>query len=97
MLTFYIQTMYIKSTVSDSAGIHSTVNVRNKSFLTCLVCKLYETIYSPENKKKKDLIDTLVRRGYDSDPVKAWKEAQNKGKVRRIQTSNWQASDISLD
>lgn len=34
-----------------------------------------------ENKAKKDLIQTLVRRGYDSDPVKAWKEAQNKGKM----------------
>ncbi|XP_053400628.1 DNA topoisomerase 2-alpha-like [Mercenaria mercenaria] len=34
-----------------------------------------------ENKKKKDLIETLVRRGYDSDPVKAWKNAQNKGKM----------------
>ena len=34
-----------------------------------------------ENKAKKDLIQLLVRRGYDSDPVKAWKEAQNKGKV----------------
>ncbi|XP_052812946.1 DNA topoisomerase 2-alpha-like isoform X2 [Mya arenaria] len=34
-----------------------------------------------ENKKKKDLIEMLVRRGYDSDPVKAWKEVQNKGKA----------------
>ena len=35
-----------------------------------------------ENKKKKDLVEMMVRRGYDSDPVKAWKDAQNKGKVR---------------
>ena len=26
----------------------------------------------------------LVRRGYDSDPVKAWKEAQSKDKVTMI-------------
>ncbi|BFZ22006.1 hypothetical protein BsWGS_25045 [Bradybaena similaris] len=33
-----------------------------------------------ENKPRKELIQLLVRRGYDSDPVKAWKEAQDKGK-----------------
>ncbi|KAL8576595.1 DNA topoisomerase 2-alpha [Nucella lapillus] len=33
-----------------------------------------------ENKPKKDIIQMLVRRGYDSDPVKAWKEAQSKEK-----------------
>ncbi|XP_060604745.1 DNA topoisomerase 2-alpha-like isoform X3 [Ruditapes philippinarum] len=37
-----------------------------------------------ENKKKKDLVDLLVRRGYDSDPVKAWKDAQNKGKKKEV-------------
>jgi len=29
-----------------------------------------------ENKKKKIMIDELARRGYDSDPVKAWKKSQ---------------------
>jgi len=29
-----------------------------------------------ENKKKKVMMDELRRRGYDSDPVKAWKKAQ---------------------
>ncbi|XP_076440250.1 DNA topoisomerase 2-alpha-like isoform X2 [Babylonia areolata] len=33
-----------------------------------------------ENKPKKDIIQMLVRGGYDSDPVKAWKEAQSKDK-----------------
>ncbi|KAK7113702.1 DNA topoisomerase 2-alpha-like isoform X1 [Littorina saxatilis] len=33
-----------------------------------------------ENKPKREIIQTLVRRGYDSDPVKAWKEAQSKDK-----------------
>lgn len=31
-----------------------------------------------ENKPKKELIQILIQRGYESDPVKAWKEAQNK-------------------
>uniref|UniRef100_A0A2K6K1T2 DNA topoisomerase 2 n=1 Tax=Rhinopithecus bieti TaxID=61621 RepID=A0A2K6K1T2_RHIBE len=31
-----------------------------------------------ENRSKKDLIQMLVQRGYESDPVKAWKEAQEK-------------------
>ncbi|XP_068023099.1 DNA topoisomerase 2-alpha [Melanerpes formicivorus] len=30
-----------------------------------------------ENKPKKELIQLLVQRGYESDPVKAWKESQN--------------------
>jgi DNA topoisomerase-2 len=29
-----------------------------------------------ENKKKQIMIDELTRRGYDSDPVKAWKSSQ---------------------
>ncbi|KAG8177161.1 hypothetical protein JTE90_021755 [Oedothorax gibbosus] len=29
-----------------------------------------------ENKKRKDMIRTLMDKGYDSDPVKAWKESQ---------------------
>ncbi|XP_056218392.1 DNA topoisomerase 2-alpha [Falco biarmicus] len=31
-----------------------------------------------ENKPKKELIKVLIQRGYESDPVKAWKESQNK-------------------
>lgn len=26
-----------------------------------------------ENRKKKEMIDELIRRGYPSDPVKAWR------------------------
>ncbi|XP_041374338.1 DNA topoisomerase 2-alpha-like isoform X2 [Gigantopelta aegis] len=33
-----------------------------------------------ENKTKKDIIQMLVRKGYDSDPVKAWKDSQDKEK-----------------
>ncbi|XP_020661519.3 DNA topoisomerase 2-alpha [Pogona vitticeps] len=32
-----------------------------------------------ENKPKKELIKVLIERGYDSDPVKKWKESQQKG------------------
>ncbi|XP_018425661.1 PREDICTED: DNA topoisomerase 2-beta isoform X1 [Nanorana parkeri] len=31
-----------------------------------------------ENKSKRDLIQMLVQKGFESDPVKAWKEAQEK-------------------
>lgn len=34
-----------------------------------------------ENKKKKDMIAELVRRKYDSDPVIAWKLAQNRDEL----------------
>lgn len=33
-----------------------------------------------ENKAKKDLIRMLQEMGYDSDPVKAWKQSQEKVK-----------------
>ena len=38
-----------------------------------------------ENKAKKNLIETLVRKGYDSDPVKAWKDLQGRSKVGTLQ------------
>lgn len=34
-----------------------------------------------ENKKKKDMIDELIRRGYDTDPVRQWKIKQDKESV----------------
>lgn len=34
-----------------------------------------------ENKPKKELIRMLQQMGYDSDPIKAWKEAQDKVKI----------------
>ncbi len=39
------------------------------------------SLYLTENKPKKELIQMLVRRGYDSDPVKTWKVSQNKLQV----------------
>ena len=38
-------------------------------------------IHAAENKLKKDMIQLLVRRGYDADPVKTWHVAQNKDEV----------------
>ncbi|XP_030076913.1 DNA topoisomerase 2-alpha [Microcaecilia unicolor] len=37
-----------------------------------------EGIIIIENKPKKELIQVLIQRGYDSDPVKAWKVTQEK-------------------
>lgn len=37
-----------------------------------------------ENRSKRDLIQMLVQRGYESDPVKAWKEAQEKVMIRNL-------------
>ena len=39
--------------------------------------------YISENKPKKEMIQILVKRGFDSDPIKAWKEAQQKLEVMR--------------
>lgn len=38
-----------------------------------------------ENKRKKELIQMLQQMGYDSDPVKAWKQAQEKVKSPKLQ------------
>lgn len=34
-----------------------------------------------ENRKKTEMVKELVRRGYNSDPVKAWKLIQDKESV----------------
>ncbi|XP_022098408.1 DNA topoisomerase 2-alpha-like isoform X2 [Acanthaster planci] len=49
-----------------------------------------------ENKKKKEMISTLVHRGYDSDPVKIWKEAQNKLQAEEEVTGPSEAEDDAL-
>ncbi|XP_050419519.1 DNA topoisomerase 2-alpha [Patella vulgata] len=46
-----------------------------------------------ENKRKKDIIQMLVRHGYDSDPVKAWKAAQNKGQVEEEESQESQSEE----
>uniref|UniRef100_A0A673HZJ3 DNA topoisomerase 2 n=1 Tax=Sinocyclocheilus rhinocerous TaxID=307959 RepID=A0A673HZJ3_9TELE len=40
-----------------------------------------------ENKPKKELIRMLQQMGYDSDPVKAWKDAQEKEEKEKEETS----------
>ncbi|XP_062894044.1 DNA topoisomerase 2-alpha [Mobula hypostoma] len=38
-----------------------------------------------ENKPKRELIQLLLDRGYDSDPVKGWKESQEKGQESELE------------
>jgi len=45
-----------------------------------------EDKFKIENKAKKDLVRTLLQRGYDSDPVRAWKKAQ--AKLEAIEDGN---------
>ncbi len=35
-----------------------------------------------ENKRKKAMVDELQRKGFDSDPVRRWKKAQQQEQVR---------------
>ncbi|XP_059141501.1 DNA topoisomerase 2-alpha-like isoform X2 [Physella acuta] len=60
-------------------GMLSAESLKLDNIARFIIEKIEGTIVI-ENKPKKELIQTLVRKGYDSDPVKAWKEAQNKGK-----------------
>ena len=46
-----------------------------------LLLPLHSKLYISENKPKKEMIQILVKRGFDSDPIKAWKEAQQKLEV----------------
>ncbi|NXU04837.1 TOP2B topoisomerase, partial [Buphagus erythrorhynchus] len=49
-----------------------------------------------ENRSKRDLIQMLVQRGYESDPVKAWKAAQDKAAEEEdSQNANDDASSAS--
>lgn len=41
-----------------------------------------------ENKKKKNMIDELIRRGFDPDPVKKWKANQVKLFMLHIHEGN---------
>ncbi|XP_067685534.1 DNA topoisomerase 2-alpha-like isoform X1 [Haliotis asinina] len=60
-------------------GMLAAESLRLDNIARFIIEKIEGTIVI-ENKPKKEIIQLLVRRGYDSDPVKAWKEAQNKGK-----------------
>lgn len=55
-------------------------------FLVFIRIKSFNSVHVlAENKPKKELIRMLQQMGYDSDPVKAWKEAQEK--VGHVRTS----------
>merc|ERR1712079_289775 len=45
-----------------------------------------------ENKKKQLMIDELSRRGYDSDPVKAWKKSQSQTDEENLDGTVMEAS-----
>ncbi|XP_046387221.1 DNA topoisomerase 2-alpha isoform X2 [Ischnura elegans] len=45
------------------------------------ICEKCDGVLVIENKKKKAMIEELVKRGYDSDPVKTFKLKQNKEEV----------------
>lgn len=47
-----------------------------KSPLCPVKQRLYLVCCNTENRAKRDVITTLVQRGYPSDPVKAWKDIQ---------------------
>lgn len=47
-------------------------------FLVSLIKSINTVHLLVENKPKKELIRMLQQMGYDSDPVKAWKQAQEK-------------------
>lgn len=66
-------------------GMLSAESLKMDNIARFIMEKIEGTIVV-ENKPKKELIQTLVRKGYDSDPVKAWKEAQNKGKDDLLDT-----------
>merc|ERR1711936_352563 len=50
-----------------------------------------------ENKKKQLMIDELSRRGYDSDPVKAWKKSQAQTDEENLDGTVMEASDDEDD
>ncbi|KAG8455002.1 hypothetical protein GDO86_001284 [Hymenochirus boettgeri] len=51
---------------------------------------------SIENKSKRDLVQMLVQKGYESDPIKAWKEAQEKSSEEdELQDQNEDSSSDS--
>merc|ERR1719220_2075785 len=50
-----------------------------------------------ENKKKQLMIDELSRRGYDSDPVKAWKKSQAQTDEENLDGTVMEASDDEGD
>ena len=44
--------------------------------LFIIIFLFFILIFLTENRSKRDIVTTLVQRGYPSDPLKAWKDAQ---------------------
>ncbi|XP_071112129.1 DNA topoisomerase 2-alpha-like isoform X2 [Haliotis cracherodii] len=74
-------------------GMMSAESLRLDNIARFIIEKIEGTIVI-ENKPKKEIIQLLVRRGYDSDPVKAWKEAQSKS-MEMEENEDDEESDIS--
>lgn len=55
-----------------------TAEVKRLENQARFITEKIDGVISIFNKKKKDLIKLLLDRGYDSDPVKAWKESLNR-------------------
>lgn len=49
-----------------------------QSYFYRFIIEKCDGVLTIENKKKKAMIEELVQRGYDSDPVKAWKIQQDR-------------------
>ncbi|XP_059812399.1 DNA topoisomerase 2-alpha [Hypanus sabinus] len=48
-----------------------------------------------ENKPKRELIQLLLDRGYDSDPIKGWKESQEKGQESELEDTGEEEATTS--
>ena len=67
----------VQEVQTKSSTIFSIFSYKLESLLSQFEVFVFCSLFS-ENKPKKELVQMLLRRGYDSDPVKTWKEAQNK-------------------
>lgn len=73
---FTIRLEYYQKRKDFMLGMLSAESLKYDNMARFILEKIDGTIVI-ENKPKKELISMLVRRGYDSDPVKAWQAKQN--------------------
>jgi hypothetical protein len=71
--------MYLQYYITILYYLHNNkhIYVNNANVFRFIVEKCDNTL-TVENKKRRVMIDELVTRKYDSDPVKAWKKDQDK-------------------
>lgn len=89
LLTFF----YSKIVIAIAVTVEIIIR-RNCADLECALIKSFYDVHLLENKPKKELIGMLQQMGYDSDPVKAWKQAQEK--VGDFESSGFQNAILSL-